>query len=105
MSKIEPTISFIDTLPDVVYDVIITSFNDLITKHYSEPDSRSHIPLNDVVNMAKSYMPSRKDWDMKWFNMEDEYRRKGWKVKYHRPEQDESYEAFVIFFKDFYADI
>ena len=96
-------VSLSDTLPEEVYPVIITSFNTLITKNYSEYTSKSLVTLNDVVNMAKSFIPSRKEWDMKWFNMEEEYRHKGWIVKYYSPALDETFEPLFIFSKNLFA--
>lgn len=85
------------TIPNEVME----SFNFLIAKHWT--GHRSQITKKEVVNEIKSRMPGFSDLmilENGWLDIEDIYRKVGWKVRYDSPAYDEDYEAFFLFTKE-----
>lgn len=85
------------TLPSEVYDV----FNALIVKAW---DGREAVVLQkDAVARLKDVMKVSRQhvFDSDWLDVEEAYRKAGWKVKYDKPVAwgGDTYEAYYSFKK------
>ena len=86
------------TLPDQV----VEAFNELIAENWR---SRSSIvKQKDAVRRIKLKMglEALNDalWDDNWLNIEEVYRKVGWKVFYDKPAYNETYEPTFEFSKE-----
>jgi hypothetical protein len=83
------------SIPDEVFEV----FNDLISQNWD--GHRATVSQDDAVRqIAKKMGVSRGEaFNKGWLDVEDSYRKKGWKVEYDKPGYNESYSAFFVFKK------
>ena len=78
---------------------VIDEFNKMITKNYS--GGSSTVVMKEIANA----IASRMDIDVgevyrnHWLDVEDVYRKAGWKVEYDKPVYNETYHAFFKFTK------
>lgn len=81
-----------EAIPDSVFEV----FNELITKNYS--GGSATVYQKDVVRMlVKKGLTGSEIYDNHWLDVEDIYRKAGWKVKYDKPAYCETYDAYFVF--------
>lgn len=87
----------IESIPPVVIKI----FNDFIVENYSQITKTSRVEQKDVVskiveelNLTRGEVYSRGYCDV-----EEIFRRAGWKVFYDKPGYNESYDAFFVFSK------
>ena len=85
----------INTTPDVV----IQTFNELITKNLL--GGTSVVKQEDVLVVLENVheMNRREIFDNNWLSVEDIYRAQGWKVVYDKPGFNENYPATFTFSK------
>ena len=85
----------INTTPDVV----IQTFNELITKNLL--GGTSVVKQEDVLVILENVheMHRREIFDNNWLSVEDIYRAQGWKVVYDKPGFNENYPATFTFSK------
>jgi hypothetical protein len=84
-----------ETIPEEVFEV----FNALIVENW---DGRSARITQDeaVSRVSKALGISRSTaFSRKLLDIEDVYRKAGWKVVYDKPAYNEDYEAFFVFSK------
>jgi hypothetical protein len=82
---------------ELLPDEVIDSFNELIAKNW---DGHSATIKQDKVAdliATKLNMPKDKVFANHWLDVEDIYRKAGWKVYYDKPGYNESYEATFKF--------
>ena len=80
------------SMPDVVIEV----FNQLIAEKFNGHNAVVH--QDQVVKELVAKGLDRGDIFQKgWLDVEDIYRKKGWKVEYDKPGYNESYEAYFDF--------
>lgn len=92
-------------------EAMIKAVNSLIVKNWSA-NKESRILQKNIVeeyldNLAIQEHPAEinrqverdKVFEYHWLDIEDMYKKAGWKVKYDKPGFNESYEAFFIFEK------
>jgi hypothetical protein len=87
-----------DTFPDFVFQ----AFNECIGKEYTNKSAT--VKQIDVINRMSQLMPGdsyesnkAKIFAEGWLNVEEVYRKLGWKVEYDKPGYNESYGAFWVF--------
>jgi hypothetical protein len=83
------------TLPEEVF----TAFNELIRENLrgrvaTVYQSDAEIRVADKLSLTKKEV-----MDKGYLDVEDAYRKAGWKVEYDKPAYNESYEAFFRFTK------
>jgi hypothetical protein len=86
-------------------DFVLEAFNAVIAKHYN--CGYSSFRQDEVITEIISRMPSMGDninvrqhiFDNHWLDVEDIYRKEGWKVEYDSPAYCESYPATFTFRK------
>ncbi len=78
-------------IPEFVFD----SFNELITKRYI--NNYSTVYQKEVVNLIKSKLQENQEFEQWWLNIEDAYRKSGWKVTYEKPDYTEIGESYFTF--------
>jgi len=94
--------SLIKLIEDRIPDEVIQAFNALIAKEW---DGQEAIIAQDEVvreirsNFRKSDKPMSSEmiFDLNYLNIEDLYRKEGWKVVYDKPGYNEDYEAKFTF--------
>ena len=80
------------TIPDVV----VEAFNELILKNFSSGSAT--VMQDDVAKLIVQKGLKRQDiFDNHWLDVEDLYRKNGWKVDYDKPGYNESYNAYFVF--------
>lgn len=80
------------TFPDAVFE----AFNELITQNF---ENGSAVVRQDkvVTLMVKKGLDSSEIFDKGWLNIEDVYRKAGWRVEYDSPGYNENYPATFTF--------
>ena len=78
-------------------DFVIRSFNELITKEFN--GYSAIIKQKDVMVLAKKYSDCPEKFEYQWLDVEEVYKKAGWKVQYDRPGYNESYDAYFEFRK------
>jgi hypothetical protein len=83
-------------IPEEVYN----AFNELITKNLRH--GYACFRQDDVVKLIKRNMQLNPEmrqelFDIQWLNIEEIYRKAGWKVEYDRPGYNENYPASFSF--------
>jgi hypothetical protein len=85
-------------------DEVIAAFNALILKNYIGKEAR--VEQEEALKLAvKNFKASGKKitedkiFDNKWMDVEDLFRKEGWRVTYDKPAYNETYEAYFIFKK------
>jgi hypothetical protein len=77
-------------------DEVFLAFNELITQNFSS--GYATILQDDIVNRMVSKGLNRSDiYKNGWLDVEDVYRKAGWKVEYDKPGYNESYEPSFKF--------
>lgn len=84
----------------IIPDNVIKVWNDNIALNYSS--GRSVIKQSDIVDKLQSAMNCDRQYVFaaSWLNIEEIYRKAGWKVVYDKPGFNESYAATFTFIKD-----
>lgn len=97
MSKPISPKEVVHIIPDFVFDAV----NALIRKKWNGKSAT--IRQNEIMDIISSDdiddpRPRRKTiYDNNWLDIEEHYRKAGWKVTYDKPGYNESYEAFFRF--------
>lgn len=76
-------------------EFIIQAANKLISQHYD--GSRSGFRLNELMHEARALAPDGFQFKSWMWNIEETYRKAGWKVEYDQPGYNESYPATFTF--------
>ncbi len=77
-------------------DVVVEAFNELILKNFSSGSAT--VMQDDVAKLIVQKGLKRQDiFDNHWLDVEDLYRKNGWKVDYDKPGYNESYNAYFVF--------
>lgn len=77
-------------------DEVLEAFNELIAENFSGGIS-SFTQKKVVARMVKKGISSTQAYANHWLDVEDIYRKSGWKVEYDKPGFNESYEATFTF--------
>ena len=82
---------------EAIPDQVIEAFNHLIAENFR--NSTSTFKLKEVKQEAAKRMGLEDTSQLKstWFDVEDIYRKQGWKVEYDRPGYNETYDAYFRF--------
>lgn len=86
-----------DLIPGFVFD----AFNTLITQNI-DANGSSTVFEKEVVELIVQTNPKSEISSIylkRWLDVEDVYRKVGWKVKYDKPAYCESYDAYFVFEK------
>lgn len=84
-------------------DFIIEAFNKLIREKWDGEEAR--VLQDEVMDIVSSNNPDdprpsrRTVFDNHWLDVEDIYRKAGWKVEYDKPTYCETYDAYFLFKK------
>jgi hypothetical protein len=83
------------SIPEEVFEV----FNDLIKKNWSGHSAT--VMQGDAAHLIcqKLNITSTKLYENGWMDVENAYRKAGWKVEYDKPGYNETYEANYRFTK------
>ena len=92
MPPIKPSELKIRDVPEVVYDC----FNNLIQEKFTK-DSAVVYQKEIVALMVESGLIQKDIFSKGWLDIEEAYRKAGWKVEYDKPGYNESGEAFFRF--------
>jgi hypothetical protein len=77
---------------------VIEVFNQLIAEKFNGYDA-TVLQKDAVAALEKQGLDSHDIYDRGWLNVEDIYRKQGWKVEYDKPGYNESYPASFKFTK------
>ena len=90
---------------EILPDFVIEAFNEIIAKNYSGGSSK--FKQEEIITLIISKMPKDGDtsnrsfrneiFDNRWLDIEDIYRKSGWRVVYDSPAYDETYPATFTF--------
>ncbi len=84
-------------------DFVIEAFNELIAEKFDGKEARITIAEATERIKKKEYEYHGHDrlllenFNKEWLNIEEVYRRNGWKVEYDKPGYNESYTGYYIF--------
>ena len=80
---------------------VIQVFNDLIVENYSQISKEATVKQDDAVELITQRMNITSDevFDHGYCDVEEIFRKAGWKVKYDKPAYCESYDAYFVFSK------
>lgn len=82
----------------LIPDEAIESFNELIAENFL--DGHSQFTQKKVVaRMVKKGLSTNDIYNKGWLDVEDIFRKAGWKVEYDKPGYNEDYEATFSFSK------
>ena len=90
-----------DNKEKYIHQTIIKTVNKILKERYNL-GSTVDIKISEISKPffeAHPEIDEDKAWKAKMFDIEDAYRKFGWKVSYDRPGWDESYEGFYKFSK------
>jgi len=78
---------------------VIKIFNDLIVANYSQITKEAHIKQDDAVSKIVEEMDITRHevYERGYCDVEEIFRKAGWKVMYDKPAYNESYDAFFVF--------
>lgn len=79
---------------------VLDAFNELIAKYWTGHSATVKQP--EVARLIASKLGLENTspvYDNHWLDVEDVYRKEGWKVKYDKPGYNESYDAYFEFSK------
>ena len=80
-------------------DFVIIGTNNCVNKHYH--NGTSHFLQDDLIDeileVAPDYVTRQMLFDKYWLDVEETYRKVGWKVEYDKPGYNESYKANFTF--------
>lgn len=93
MPPIKPSqIDKTQVIPEIIFDC----FNELINKNFNNGVAR--VAQKEVLTWLKaSGCCVDEAFREKWLDVEDAYRKAGWKVEYDKPGYNESGDAYYIF--------
>ena len=75
---------------------VIEAFNELIAKEWGGGYAR--VFQKDAVKLiVEKGIKESEIWKNNWLDVEDIFRKNGWKVEYDKPGYCESYAAFFVF--------
>src|ERR1700692_3611370 len=99
MNKVKP-ITPDEVVPlkeSLIPDEVFEAFNELIAENFS--GGSATIRQSDIVARATDKIKAKGGliFDYKWLDIEDIYRKAGWKVSYDKPGYNESYPAIFEF--------
>ncbi len=79
-------------------EFIIRAFNELIVENWTGSSSTflQKEAMARALSIDSTYS-SQEIFKKKWFDVENLYRKQGWKVEYDKPGYNESYEANFTF--------
>lgn len=82
----------------LIPEIVIECFNELISRKLDIYGSAT-ILQKDVVNLieSRSDLTASQIYSNKYLDVEDYYRKAGWKVVYDKPAYCENYDAFFVF--------
>ena len=87
----------------IIPDQVIDLWNKTIAQNYSNGASRilqkDIISTLTVTQINGTYADRASIFKLGWLEIEDIYRKAGWKVEYDRPGYNENYDAVFIFRK------
>ena len=79
-------------------DVVLESFNELIAENFS--GDCACVVKDIVVDMlVKKGLEAKDIYKNHWLDVEDVFRKAGWKVEYIKPEMSGPYDAYFKFSK------
>ena len=82
----------ISSIPDAVFEV----FNELIAKDFN--GAYAIVKQKEVVKiLVDKGLKEKEIYDNHWLDVEEIYRKAGWKVEYDKPAYNESYGAYFEF--------
>lgn len=82
----------INSIPDAVFEV----FNELIAKDFN--GAYAIVKQKEVVKrLVEKGLKEKEIYENHWLDVEDVYRKAGWKVEYDKPGYNESYDAYFEF--------
>ena len=82
-------------IPSLMYDVV----NDLIQENIDE-NGRAYIEQYKIVDEYKKRAKVKaENFNFKWLDFEEDYRKTGWKVTYDGPAYCETFNAYYVFKK------
>jgi hypothetical protein len=83
---------------------VFDAFNELIAKDFvngsstvKQPAVKALIIEKIAANTPAGETP--RPFEYKWLNIEEVYRKAGWKVEYDKPGYNETYDAYFVFRK------
>lgn len=94
MKPIKPS-EVIDKKQELIPDEVIEAFNEMIAANWN--GTSSTVSQTEVYALIKKKLG--KDFPMNYLDVEDIYRKAGWKVNYDKPGYNESYGATFEFSK------
>jgi hypothetical protein len=82
-------------IPEEVFNI----FNDLITLHWN--GISASVPQSEIIaRLTVDYDISRQEvFNRGYLEIEFAYRRVGWKVRYEKPDPNDSWGAYFVFSK------
>lgn len=84
---------------ELLPDEVLEAFNELIAKEWDGREAS--FKLKEVVPLiAKKLNINSASVNSNWLDVEDIYRKAGWKVKYDGPGYCETYDAYYVFSKN-----
>jgi hypothetical protein len=82
----------INSIPDAVFE----AFNELIAKDFN--GAFAIVKQKEVVKLlVEKGLKEKEIYENHWLDVEDVYRKAGWKVEYDKPAYNESYDAYFEF--------
>lgn len=78
-------------------DAVLEAFNELIAKNFN--GAYAIVRQNEVVKLLveKKGINKNEIFENHWLDVEDLYRKAGWKVEYDKPGYNETYDAYFEF--------
>lgn len=84
----------VDRQEEFIPDVVIEVFNELIALNWNDGESRFELKaVRALLEQKGSVIKPH------WFNIEDIYRKAGWKVDYCRADYTETFPSYYVFSK------
>lgn len=100
INKIKPVTpkEIMENLEYTIHPSIIQAVNCLLKEKYKGKEVS--IKQKDILKKAREFTPeltNQKIFDNHYMDFESIFRKAGWKVEYHSPDRDESFEEFFRF--------
>lgn len=93
MPPIKPS-ELVKDIPEIVFEC----FNKIITRNYN--GTSSTVKQQEIVDMlVEKGLKKDEIFKKHWLDIEDHYRKAGWKVEFDKPGFNESGEAYFTFTK------
>lgn len=87
---------------EILPEQVIEAFNESIIENY-DPNTRSARVIQDEIVkkiISKLEIERHIVFEKGYLDIEDIYRKAGWKVEYDKPGYNETYKAYFVFTKD-----